>query len=228
MKIIERFKFIYLVGKAYMQILTLGPRAIVQASRLLRVDNSYILTKGWLGSAMLGTPISPKGENLPWINYPMIDLLEAKLKSNFLVLEYGGGNSTIFFQKRVGKVYTVEDNKQWFHYMAERIKSDNVNIIFANDKEEYIQSMKNVITDAELIVVDGLYRGEILTYLANENLSKKTVILPDDTERSEYNGAKDLMNGKGYKELRLSGMKPCLVEESCSSLFYIEGNCFGL
>jgi len=63
-------------------------------------------------------------DRLPWLSFPAIDLMQASLKSNDKVFEYGGGGSSLFFIDRVAEVVTVEHDTEWFKALAEQMKSE--------------------------------------------------------------------------------------------------------
>lgn len=60
-------------------------------------------------------------EQLPWINFMVIDFLEKNVTSTSKVFEYGGGGSTLFFLNKGAMVTTCEHNKEWFKILAEKI-----------------------------------------------------------------------------------------------------------
>ena len=47
---------------------------------------------------------------LPWMSRPCRELILSFLNKESVMLEYGGGGSTIFFSQYVGKLYTVEND----------------------------------------------------------------------------------------------------------------------
>src|SRR4051812_14883663 len=53
---------------------------------------------------------TPLDLEIPWFSYAAIDFLDAALRTNMTVFEYGSGGSTLFFAKRAKSVFTVEDN----------------------------------------------------------------------------------------------------------------------
>lgn len=57
---------------------------------------------------------------LPWLSFRAIELIQARLRPDHRVFEFGGGGSTLFFLDRVASVVTVEHDAHWF----EKLKSD--------------------------------------------------------------------------------------------------------
>ena len=54
---------------------------------------------------------------LPWISYGALKYLESYLKSPMSVLEFGCGGSTLYFSRKVSRVISIEDNKEWYEIM---------------------------------------------------------------------------------------------------------------
>ncbi|MBK6929915.1 MAG: hypothetical protein IPH12_03275 [Saprospirales bacterium] len=64
------------------------------------------------------------GDQLPWLNFPALDLLERAITPGFKVFEYGGGGSTLFFCKRAGEVKTVEDDPAWLDGIKDQVEKN--------------------------------------------------------------------------------------------------------
>lgn len=62
--------------------------------------------------------LSPVDIRLPWICYDAIWYLEANLKSNMDVFEYGCGGSTLFFADRGCSVISIEHNPEWYSFAS--------------------------------------------------------------------------------------------------------------
>lgn len=52
---------------------------------------------GWLKSFKTKMPIDAKGNPVPWYTYPAIEFLEQLDFTNKIVLEYGSGNSSLYW-----------------------------------------------------------------------------------------------------------------------------------
>lgn len=62
-------------------------------------------------------------DELPWIAFPAIDILNKRINSSSKVFEYGGGGSTLYFLNHAGEVITVEHNEEWFRILSAKISS---------------------------------------------------------------------------------------------------------
>lgn len=60
---------------------------------------------------------------LPWFTFQAIDYIDQHLPEGARVFEFGGGGSTVFFQKKKCHVYTVEHHKEWFENISKSFQS---------------------------------------------------------------------------------------------------------
>ncbi len=60
---------------------------------------------------------------LPWFTFQAIDYIDQHLPEGARVFEFGGGGSTVFFQKKKCLVYTVEHHKEWFENISKSFQS---------------------------------------------------------------------------------------------------------
>jgi hypothetical protein len=61
----------------------------------------------------------------PWLTYGAIMALEQIEMSNFEVLEFGSGGSTLFFARRCLHVYSHETNSEWAEQVREAVVDRN-------------------------------------------------------------------------------------------------------
>jgi len=161
----------------FKRLLQNGPRAI--SSGVLRLAAGY-------------------RPETPWISYTAIDLLEKFLHRNSRVLEFGAGMSTIWYAKRAGEVYAIEDSGPWHARVVDlvsRAHLQNVHLHYAEQIDEYSQFMANDPAGFDLIVVDGNYRHkctmEALPLLRNggifylDNSDRGVISKDEDTRKAE-------------------------------------------
>jgi SAM-dependent methyltransferase len=72
--------------------------------------------RAWRRSLQPGR--NPLDDELPWISFPAIDLLERRLSPQTRVFEYGAGGSTVFFARRAKSVISVEHDPAWFERVS--------------------------------------------------------------------------------------------------------------
>ena len=79
----------------------------------------------------------------------------------------------------------------------------------------------------DVVVVDGMDRLNCI-YQCVGKLSDRGVIILDDSHFEEYRPAIDWLEAQGFRCLTISGLKPVLKKPHSTSVFYRDGNCFGL
>src|SRR5437762_2857857 len=73
---------------------------------------------GWLRSFREERCVDAEGRPLPWLTYPAIEFLAARVRPEMRVFEYGSGQSTLWWAARVRQVISCEHDPAW----AERLR----------------------------------------------------------------------------------------------------------
>ena len=63
---------------------------------------------GIVESQLRGEPVDAAGHPVPWLSMPALAFLEERMPSGLSVLEYGSGNSTLWWSRRAARVVSVE------------------------------------------------------------------------------------------------------------------------
>ena len=142
---------------------------------------------GYLLSAFKMKAVTKKGEPIPWYTLSCVDFLKNRTYENKKVLEFGGGQSTLWWSKRAEKVVTFEGDKAWYdeikasmpnnvdlHHVS--LESADINVLQVNEILDSIE-----IEKYDVIVIDGLNRFEMiaisLKYMADDG-----IIICDNSE----------------------------------------------
>jgi hypothetical protein len=181
---------------------------------------------GWFRSYSTKQSVDAQGNPLPWYTYAFIFFLEPRIKPHFEVFEYGSGNSTRWYGSRVKQITAVEHDFQWVSQIRPQLPA-NAEVLSRELGEGYVQAVSEKKTQYHIIVVDGRKRVKCSAF-AVDFLTDDGVIILDNSERSWYQPAKDLLYTKGFKNIDFRGMLPIVGHESCSTVFYREGNCLGI
>lgn len=187
----------------------------------------YLLETGWFESFRSGKSVDKEITPIPWFTYSAIDFLRERLTKNLNVLEFGSGNSTIFFAERVNKVFSVEHNEYYYkEILLNKSKNIEIKIVSGSTSEDYLSQISEA-SKFEIIVVDGLFRNECLINSVNY-ITENGVIILDDSERVDYEPGISFLIKKGFKQLRFSGIAPGIFFRKCTSIFYKLENCLGI
>jgi hypothetical protein len=195
---------------------------------LIFCRRSFLRQSGYIKSTALRRPIGADGEPIPWMNYNMVSFLEQRLKKDLSLFEYGSGNSTLFFAKRVKDVVSVENNKKWYDYCSDK-KPANVELIFCGSDEngKYARAITNQEKNFDVVIVDGEDRVNCMI-TARDFLTPSGVIVLDDTQGSTTKAGIENLLEHGFRRLDFEGVKAGGVRFYRTTILYRDGNCFGI
>ena len=197
---------------------------IYQLSRIWFSQKSYLRSMGYINSIKKGIPVNYNNEPVPWMNYHVVFFLEKRLNRNLSMFEYGSGYSTLYFQKLVKSIKSVEYNKDWFDKIS-KIVENNVEIIFCNldTNGNYAKSILASNAKFDIIIIDGGDRMNCIEYSVNA-LNESGIILLDDSQRPSYKTGFEYLKKQGFKEITFSGLKPGTIEMYNTTIFYRGNN----
>jgi SAM-dependent methyltransferase len=140
---------------------------------------------------------SPIDVELPWFSYGAIDFLEAFLRPEMTVFEFGSGGSTLFFAERCRSVESVDEDRDWAAQVQARAAARSLNNIILRicpydfsrvdgfEGSEYLAQIRGRSPD--VVVVDGsddpfVFRP-ICFRVAEEQVAPGGIIVVDDSWR---------------------------------------------
>ena len=205
---------------------------------------STYFKSGYFRSALLNKPCDNNGNPLPLLTYPFIEYIYDLNLSKATMLEFGGGNSTLFFASRVNKIFSIEPNfnrsNSWFSFLQkeisksrnnERIKLFGVNLpqkyecypdwvklVNVRTKEVIDKILDEAKDSFDLILIDGwgFQRNWIANYLAN-SLSEGGLIIVDNTYHCPQCALS--LRELGFNQINFKGHAPS-THRDCTSVFF--------
>lgn len=181
----------------------------------LRVCGILLKKKGFYRSLREGTPVDRHGAPLPWLTYPALDHLSRLDFSKARVLEYGSGQSTLWWSARAAAVLAVEGREVW----AERLRvlvPVNTTVLGPLDGDEYVLSPLASGQLFEVIVIDGWYRRECAT-AALPFLAPGGLLILDNSDWHVDIAA--WLREQGLMQFDFHGFGPLNPYTWCTSLF---------
>lgn len=188
----------------------------------------FSLHSGHFRSALRSAAVDRQGNPLPWYTYPAIDFLGTKDFSTKSVLEFGSGQSTLWWAKRAKRVVSLEEDPKWFASVRSSLTT-NAEIFLIS---AYLTGLEDHLNDDkfDVIIVDGLDR---LTAARRSIplLREEGAILVDNSDFFWGSDAKkeypilDLFRGAGFNRVDFYGYCPGVILPHCTSLFFKE-RCF--
>ena len=168
------------------------------------------------------TAITRDGEPLPWYTYSIIDFLKYRNFDSKSILEFGGGQSTLFWAKRASRVVTLEGDKSWYLKIKKEMPY-NVHLHYVSMENKFINvAQVNSVLQSEdrqtydVIVIDGLYRDEMIK-IALRLMAEDGIIICDNSEGyGFYDGFKET----SLKRVDFFGNAPGVVLPHCTSIFF--------
>ena len=196
-------------------LLATAPWAEITA--LLPPGTNSFATSGWVKSVLSGRPVDAQGNAIPWFTYPAIEFLEAVVRKEWRVFEWGSGNSTIWWSRNCESVTAAENNAAWAAEVRPKL-SKNAQVLLHEDKDGYVNAIKGGLV-YDVIVVDGEHRNEC-AYACVPHLSDKGIIVYDNSDRSEYDPSISHLESLGFHRVDFWGLIPSYVYRNCTSIFY--------
>jgi len=170
--------------------------------------------------------VSKNGAPIPWYTYPSIEFLEFRDYKNKKVLEFGGGQSSLWWANKAEQVVTFEGDQAWYDEINNTMPA-NVDLQYISMESietnicqvrDYLASQ--TIKKFDVIVIDGLYRRSMIA-IALEYLSNDGILICDNAEGYGF-----------YEELKESdlmrvdfyGNAPGVVFPHCTSIYFNSGS----
>lgn len=183
---------------------------------------------GWLRSIEERMPLDREGNPLPWYTYPAISFLGERVKPYMDVFEYGSGNSTLWWSKRISHVTSCEHDHSWYEKMKPQLPA-NVDYIYCelDYGGQYCHIISPFQNCFDCIVIDGRDRVNCAKNSIGA-LKKDGVIIWDNGEREKYQEGYDYLVRQGFRRLNFWGPGPINNFDWCTALFYRPDNCLGI
>jgi hypothetical protein len=182
----------------------------------------YSRRTGHWRSAFAGRALSQHGAPLPWYTYPCIDFLQQRDYAGRTVLEFGAGQSTLWWAARAARVVALEDDASWLRTLRQQVPP-NVQLhgVDGSDASRCVAEVRRVLADSgiakfDVIVIDGLCR-EALIDTAIDWVGPEGVIVCDNAEGYGIHAG---FLARGFQRVDFFGNAPAVVRPHCTSLFF--------
>jgi len=170
---------------------------------------------GYFETLKTGKPIDFDGNHLPWFTYPAIEYLIQLDFSDKTVLEWGCGNSSIFFANRVAFIDSIEDNKEWYDEIKEKLPS-NAALHFVNN-ENYIDILNILGKKYDVIIIDAKRRDECAN-IAYKFLNNHGIIIFDNSDW--FKNSSKILREKDFIQVDFHGFGPINDYTWTTSIFF--------
>jgi predicted O-methyltransferase YrrM len=174
------------------------------------------------------SPAREHREQLPWYTYAATAFLTKRIGPGLSVFEYGSGNSTLWWARRVRRVVSCEHDAGW----AQRLSPDlpaNAQLMVQELEPDgaYCRAILQADDAFEIVVIDGRDRVNCARHTV-ERLTENGVIIWDNSDRPHYQPGFDFLAGRGFRAIEFAGFGPASYVPWQTSIFYRDKNCLGI
>jgi len=230
------------VGRLVSRSISNGQLGVDDGLKILECVSS-VESPGLIESLLAQKP-ERNGKPIPWMTFSAISFLDAQDLSGKRFLEIGAGASTSYWKLRGLSGTSLEADPDWIQRVNESlnelpdqseqridvrqvVKSAPVETVVGGigvDKSELSlvkstdQLVREYISQADLLVVDGPLRNLCLLLAAEESHNLEMIIL-DNAERPEYEVGRNALVNKGWREIPFTGLGPLNSYSWTTSIF---------
>jgi hypothetical protein len=183
--------------KKFLRIKSKSKTRLTGASQLLELKYGHY--KSYKSKQSIGNNDQP----IPWFTYPSIEYLDQFDFSNKIMLEWGSGNSSLWFCERVKKLFSIEHDKSWFEQVVSNRRA-NHEINHATDAA-YVDQAHRLNQLFDIILIDGIQRSEC-SDAAIQLLKPDGFIILDNSDR--YPDISQKLRDKGFIQVDFHGFGP--------------------
>jgi hypothetical protein len=185
---------------------------------------NFSFKSGHFWSALKSRAMDRKGRAVPWYTYPMIEYLAQLDFSDADVLEFGGGQSTMWWCERAQSVTTLESNSDWRAELASRT-TGRATVLQVSSPSDAARTLGDRKFD--VIVVDdgsaGGPEGRVdNARTAFSHLKPGGLIVVDNSDADYTHPISMEASEAGWTRVDFIGFAPGSWGLACSSLLFKE------
>jgi hypothetical protein len=205
--------------------------------KILRSYGTAILTPflfsintGHFISSIKNKSVNKYNKPIPWYTYSCINFIEKIDFSNKNILEFGAGQSTLWWEARAKSVLSFESDRSWF----EKINSQKN----SNTKIEFIESIAEIEINSQnnkkikdycpdVIIIDGGVDRYKSLKISSEYIKNSGIIIIDNSEgyyeKEDHYKIYPMLNflhEKNYKRVDFYGHAPGVLLTHTTSIFF--------
>jgi hypothetical protein len=219
------------IQKVFAPIKRLLPRAIHSPLRAVATGVvtpiRFSRQTGHWKSSLRQAACAANGTPIPWYTYPAIDFLQQRRFDDKNILEFGAGQSTLWWSRHARSVFAIEEDKLWFEHLRPELGANvTIHHVPVDHATRTIQPIKELIDRSgigqfDVIIVDGHLRRE-LTALAFDYLAPSGAMILDN---SEGYGFYDEIRARSCRRIDFFGFAPGVSLRHCTSVVFVS-DCF--
>jgi hypothetical protein len=200
-----------------------------QLDKSLRAWRIFKREYGYLRSLVEEKCVDAKGNPIPWYTYPAIEQLSTWDFRHCDILEYGSGNSTLWWMDRARSVTSIEHSIEWHQYVSNQVNENCKLLLSAVDMEKddkkQIEDYVGCVGQLgyfDVIIVDGVNKPGVRMECARralEHLKPGGLFIIDNSDRLP--DTCKMMRNAGFLEIDFKGLGPMNQYAETTSLFFM-------
>ena len=186
--------------------------------RLLPRNTNTFSKSGHLKSIASRRPINDEADPVPWFTYPAIDFLDGIVSKEWVVFEWGSGNSTLWWSSRVHTIVAVEDNSNWYDEVSKKLPNNAK--MLNKEGDDYCKTIAHFPENAfNVIVVDGSQRNRCLK-IAIPYLKEDGILIFDNSDGKDYIESSNYLNSLDFYRIDFWGLIPSYLYKNCTTIYF--------
>jgi len=188
----------------------------------------FSMTTGHFRSSLIRRAVDRHGDPIPWLTYPAVHLLAQMDFSKDDVLEFGGGQSTVWWSERARSVRTLETDVRWATEIRRNVAArPNVTVEIFSTATAMAAAVAG--TKADIVIVDNGDDRLPTARAAQQVAHDDGLIILDNsdgfwsTDGSETYPILDLLNAAGWCRIDLGGYAAGALTPGFTSIFFKNG-----
>lgn len=177
---------------------------------------------GFFRSCWRGLAVDRRGRPLPWYTYSCIDFLKYRRYDGASVLEFGSGQSTLWWAARAARVVAMEGDAAWLARMR-RVAPPNVTLhaVSMASREDNVRDVTDALRAAgdpafQVVVIDGCFRHEMIP-IALAHLADDGMLVCDNSDAYDF---QKRLTESGLLRADFYGHVPGVVLPQCTSIYF--------
>ncbi|MHB8319630.1 MAG: O-methyltransferase [Acidimicrobiales bacterium] len=180
-------------------------------------------TTGYFRSALAGKAVDQHGKPIPWYCISAVQFLDIIDFSSADVLEFGSGQSTLWWASKAHTVTSFEQSSDWYRYVIDRVPG-NASVVLAEDLVHHARAPIDLDRTFDVVIIDGGDRA-LAAQTALMLVKPDGLVVFDNSEGfwgevGTY-PILDLFDGAGYFRIDFNGYAPGVLSTSVTSLFFL-------
>lgn len=188
---------------------------------------NFSLRTGHFRSAIAQKCMDAKGRPLPYYTYPAIRYLSEIDFSECDILEFGGGQSTFWWDERSKSVLTLEEDEAWSNYVAIGV-TQKTKVVYTTSPYHSRSTVRDRRFDVAIVDAgsgDQVNGREINMKTAIEVVRETGLIVVDNSNAGYSGDVGGIGSRAGFRRIDFIGFSGGTIREYCTSIFLKPQTC---